>query len=147
MLKQISYLALAATTIALVSGCSNMERKFGRGISNSCEIVRMGELRRSMEQTSLFESPEVGYTTGLVKGINRTLGRTGLGLYEVVTFPFPPYHPVMTDTFAPGPVYPDTQPTGLPEDSAFATDSYVGFSGGKIAGFVPGNTFRVFEGP
>jgi len=83
----------------LASGCANMERKFGRGMSNMYEIVRGGEMRRSVEQTALFESPEVAYSYGFIHGLNRTLARTGIGIYEVVTAPFPPYGPVATDYF------------------------------------------------
>ena len=46
---------------------------------NSAEVVRMGEMRRSVEQTALFDGPEIGYTTGFVRGFNRTLARTGVG--------------------------------------------------------------------
>src|SRR5690242_5389655 len=88
------------------SGCANVETKFGRGMANSYEIVRAGEFRRTMEQTALFQGPDTAYTTGFVHGINRTFERTGIGIYEMVTAPFPPYHPLFTDKFAPGPVYP-----------------------------------------
>jgi putative exosortase-associated protein (TIGR04073 family) len=147
MRKTFSLLAVAAVVAALTSGCANVERKFGRGMSNTFEIVRLGELRRSIEQTSLFQSPDAGYTTGFVRGINRSLGRTGIGLYEVVTAPLPPYGPVFAEYFAPGPVYPDSYHPGLPEDSVFATDAELGFSGGNILPFVPGNRFRVFDYP
>jgi putative exosortase-associated protein (TIGR04073 family) len=147
MLKTFSLLAAAAMIAALVSGCANVEQKFGRGMRNSFEIVRLGELRRSIEQTSLFQSRDAGYTTGLVRGIDRSLGRTGIGIYEVVTAPFPPYGPVLTQYFAPGPVYPDSYHPGLPEDSMFATDTELGFSGGDILPFVPGNRFRIFDSP
>jgi hypothetical protein len=39
------------------AGCAGPEQKFGRGMSNTFEIVRMGELRRSVEQTAIFDSP------------------------------------------------------------------------------------------
>ena len=50
MLKSLPYLAISLLTAALVSGCANTERKFGRGMSNMYEIVRGGEFRRTMEQ-------------------------------------------------------------------------------------------------
>ena len=40
------------------------------------DIVRGGEFRRTVEQTALFQGPDAGYTTGVVRGINRTLART-----------------------------------------------------------------------
>ena len=127
------------------SGCANVERKFGRGMMNTYEIVRGGEFRRTMEQTALFESPDTAYGTGFVRGINRTFARTGIGIYEMVTAPFPPYDPVFTDYFAPGPVYPDNYTPGLLEDSMFDSDAYVGFSGGDVAPMIPGSRFRIFD--
>jgi putative exosortase-associated protein (TIGR04073 family) len=145
MLKQLFLLSLIAVAGALASGCANVEQKFGRGMANTFEIVRGGELRRSMEQSALFQSPDYAYTTGFVHGLNRTLARTGIGVYEVVTAPFPPYGPVFTDRFAPGPVYPDNYNPGLIDDSMFETDTYIGYSGGDVLPFVPGSRFRVFD--
>jgi putative exosortase-associated protein (TIGR04073 family) len=129
----------------MVSGCANVEQKFGRGMGNVFEIVRAGEFRRTMEQTALFDSPDAAYSIGFVRGVNRTLARTGIGVYEVVTAPFPPYGPVFTDCFAPGPVYPDNFKPGLVAGSMFATDTYIGFSGGDVAPMVPGSRFMVFD--
>ena len=113
-------------------------------MDNTLEILRMGELRRTMEQTALFDSPDVAYTTGFIRGMNRSLARTGLGVYEMVTAPIPPYHPIFTDYLAPEPVYPDNYTPGLVADSTFATDTYMGFSGGDIAPLIPGSRFRIF---
>src|SRR5712671_3970754 len=107
MRKNLPYLALSLLTAALVSGCANVENKFGRGMGNMFEIVRGGEFRRTMEQTATFDGPDAAYGTGFFRGINRTLARTGLGIIEVVTAPFPPYDPLFTNYLAPGPVYPD----------------------------------------
>jgi putative exosortase-associated protein (TIGR04073 family) len=147
MQKKFFLLAAASIAVVLASGCANTEQKFGRGLSNTFEIVRLGELRRTMEQTALFESPDAGYTTGFVRGFNRSLARTGVGLYEMVTAPFPPYHPVFTDYLSPGPVYPDNYTPGVLDDSLFATDTEVGFSGGEVAPIVPGSSFRIFDSP
>jgi putative exosortase-associated protein (TIGR04073 family) len=138
-------LTLAALAAVFTSGCAGPEQKLGRGISNTFEIVRGGEMRRSIEQTAIFESPSVGYTAGAVCGLNRTLARTGLGLYEIVTSPFPPYHPIWTSYLSPGPVYPESYKPGLISSSTFDTDTYTGFSGGEVAPFVPGSRFRVFD--
>jgi len=145
MHKTLSLLAVSLLAASLVSGCANMERKLGRGMSNMYEIVRMGELRRSMEQNGLFEGPEITYTYGFVHGLNRSLARTGIGIYEVVTAPFPPYGPVCTDYFSVNPVYPDNYAPGLKEDSMYATDTNLGFSGGDVAPAVPGSRFRIFD--
>ena len=145
MRKTLPYLAVSLVAGLLVSGCANTERKFGRGMSNVFEIVRGGEFRRSMEQTALFEGPDVAYGYGFIHGINRTLARTGIGVYEMVTAPFPPYDPVFTDHFAPGPVYPDNYVPNLLSDSMFSTDTNLGYSGGDVAPFIPGSRFRIFD--
>lgn len=145
MRNTFSFLALAVIAGTLATGCANVERKFGRGMANTYEIVRMGDFRRTMEQTALFESPDYAATTGFVKGLNKTLARTGIGIYEVITAPFPPYDPVCADYLSPGPVYPDNYTPGIIADSMFATDSNVGFSGGEVAPFIPGSRFRIFD--
>jgi putative exosortase-associated protein (TIGR04073 family) len=145
MRKTLPLLAGLAMAAILAAGCANTEQKFGRGMSNTLEVTRLGELQRSVEQTGLFEGPNAGYTTGFIRGINRTLARTGIGIYEMVTAPFPPYDPVFTDYLAPNPVYPDAYKPDLVEDSMFATDANLGYSGGDIMPFVPGSRFRVFD--
>jgi len=145
MRKTLPYLAVLAISGTLVTGCANTEQKFGRGMSNIFEVARLGEMRRTMEQTALFDSPEAAYTTGFIKGLNRTLARTGIGVYEVVTAPFPPYGPVATDYLSPGPVYPDNYRPNIIEGSTFATDTNLGFSGGDVLPMVPGSRFRIFD--
>lgn len=149
MRKSFSLLAVLVVAGALATGCAGPERKLGRGIGNTSEIVRGGEFRRSVEQTSLFDGPDAGYTTGAVRGLNRTLARTGIGLYEIITCPFPNpgrgYDPVCTSYLAPGPVYPDNYAPDLLSDSMFATDTDLGFSGGNVAPIVPGNRFHIFD--
>jgi len=98
-----------------------------------------------MEQTALFDSPDTAYGVGFVRGLNRTLARTGVGIYEMVTAPIPPYGPVWTDYLTPAPVYPDNYVPTLKEDSMFATDANLGFSGGDVAPMIPGSRFRIFD--
>ena len=129
----------------LAPGCAGPERKLGRGMNNFYEVVRMGEMRRSVEQSALFDSPDQGYTTGVVRGFNRSMARVGIGLYEIVTFPIPSYDPVATRYLTPTPVYPDSYKPRLIEDSLFATDTAIGFSGGDVAPFFPGSRFRIFD--
>jgi putative exosortase-associated protein (TIGR04073 family) len=138
---------LGAVLVAglLVSGCTNMETKLGRGINNTLEVTRWGEMRRTKEQMSLFDGPGVGYTAGTVIGFDRSLARTGIGLLEVVTFPFPPYHPLFTDHFSVNPVYPDSYTPGIASDPKYDTDTYLGFSGGNVAPMWPNNRFAVFD--
>jgi putative exosortase-associated protein (TIGR04073 family) len=145
MRKTLSLLAAVAMAGAMATGCANTEKKFGRGMTNIMEPLRLGELRRSMEQTALFDGPEAGYGTGFIRGLNRTLARTGVGVYEIVTAPIPPYDPVCTDYLTPSPVYPDSYTPNLVEDSSFATDTNLGFSGGDVNPLMPGSRFRIFD--
>jgi putative exosortase-associated protein (TIGR04073 family) len=144
MCKTFSILA-ACVVAALLSGCASAERKFGQGMSNILEPVRMGEMRRSVEQTALFDTPDAGYSTGLVRGFNKTLARAGVGIYQVVTAPFPPYEQPFPNYLAAGPVYPDSYKPTLVEGSTFATDTNLGFSGGDVHPLSPGSRFRIFD--
>jgi putative exosortase-associated protein (TIGR04073 family) len=145
MAKSFSTLGAVILVAVLASGCSSAEKKFGRGINNIYEPIRLAEMRRSVEQTSFANPDDVNYHTGVIRGLNRTLARTGIGIYEIITAPFPPYDPVFTDYLSPNPKYPDAYRPGLIEDSVFATDTAIGFSGGDVAPFMPGSRFRVFD--
>jgi putative exosortase-associated protein (TIGR04073 family) len=140
----LTLLALLATSAIVTSGCAGPEAKLGRGIRNTCEIVRLGGMRSSMEQTTVWNSPAEGCTTGVIKGVDLSLARTGVGLYEIVTFPIPPYHPVCTKYLTPLPTYPDNDRPNLPDDPMYQTDHYLGFSGGNAFSWVPGSQFDVF---
>jgi putative exosortase-associated protein (TIGR04073 family) len=145
MRNTLPFLALA---LLMTAGCAHVaktETKFGRGFANTFEIVRGGELRRTMEQSALFDSPDTAYSTGFFRGLNRTFARTGIGIYEMVSAPFPPHHPIATDHLTPGPVYQDSYKPTLIEDSMFSTDANLGFSGGDVAPMIPGSRFRIFD--
>ncbi len=144
-MRKIILPMFAVCAALFVAGCANSEQKLGRGISNTYEIVRLGDMRRSIEQTALFDSPSEGYTTGVVRGFDRSMARTGIGIYEIVTFPFPPYHPVATKYLSVNPTSPESYKPQLIADPLFQTDTYSGFSGGDIAPFIPGSRFSVFE--
>jgi hypothetical protein len=57
MRNVMSLLALAGLAALFTTGCAGPEQKLGRGVSNTLEITRLGEMRRSIEQTAIFESP------------------------------------------------------------------------------------------
>jgi putative exosortase-associated protein (TIGR04073 family) len=145
MRKILPLLAMAVIAVTMATGCANAERKLGRGLTNVAEPLRMGELRRTMEQEVIFSRPSVTYASAFVTGFNRTMARTGIGIYEIVTAPFPPYGPVATGYLSPNPVYPDNYTPNIIEDSTFATDVNVGFSGGDVAPGIPGSRFRIFD--
>lgn len=141
MRNKIPFLAAMLLVGTFATGCANMERKLSRGMSNTMEAVRLGEWRRTMEQEALFGGPHSGYGGGFLKGLNKTVVRTGVGVYEVVTAPIPPYDPVLS----PGPVYPDNYKPNLVSDPLFATDTNLGFSGGDVMPIMPGSRFRIFD--
>jgi putative exosortase-associated protein (TIGR04073 family) len=145
MRNAISLLSVAALAAWFTSGCAGPEQKLGRGLGNFNEVVRLGEMRRSIEQTGVFDSADDSYTYGVIHGFDRSIGRAGIGLYEVVTFPIPPYHPIFTKYYTPEPVYPANYKPRIISDSLFDTDTYIGFSGGDIAPLVPGSRFSVFD--
>jgi len=145
MRNVIPFLAIAALAAVFTSGCAGPENKLGRGMSNVFEPVRLGEIRSSVEQTAIFQSPSAGYTVGVVRGLDRTVARTAMGAFEVVTFPLPPYQPVFTSYVRPGPVFPESYKPGRVSEGLFDTDTYMGFSGGEVAPFIPGSRFKVFD--
>ncbi len=145
MRNLVPFLGALAITGLFCSGCANTETKLGRGFSNMTEFARLGEMRYEMEQTALFDQPGGHYATGFIRGLSKTFARTGVGMYEVVTAPFPPYDPVLTDYLSPNPKYPDNYHPDIIDDSMFATDTDMGFSGGDIAPYIPGSRFKVFD--
>jgi len=160
-----SLVLLTVVCVAAVSGCAGPERKLGRGLNNMMEFARGGEIRRSMEQTALWDGTDAAYTTGFIRGFNRSVVRTAVGFVEVVTFPIGPYDPLLTSTnrvypdvsvrnlkypwggmvLPENPIYPENYTPALISDSIFDTDTSLGFSGGDIAPFVQGSRFRVFD--
>ena len=162
---RISQTITAAALVLTLAGCAGPEQKFGRGINNLTEFARGGEIRRSMEQTALWDGTDAAYTTGFIRGFNRSLARTGIGLYEVVTAPFPPYGPLFTSTnrlypdysirntsfpwggmvLPENPVFPDNYRPTVIADSLFATDTSLGFSGGDVLPMFPGSRFHIFD--
>jgi putative exosortase-associated protein (TIGR04073 family) len=145
MRNVLALLSLLAAVATFTSGCAGPEEKMGRGLRNTGEIVRLGDMRSTVEQTSVWYGPDVGVTAGVIRGADRSLERTGLGLVEIITAPFPPYHPIFTKYVPPEPGYPDSYVPGLPDDSTFHTDTYIGFSGGEEASFIPGSRFDVYD--
>jgi putative exosortase-associated protein (TIGR04073 family) len=131
----------------LVSGCAGPEAKLGRGVNNLTEITRLGELRRSFEQTSVMEKPDIAYTTGVIHGINRTVERTAAGFYEVFTFPFPNHSPKnYGPIFLPeNPVNPDSYKPNWLADEMTSPDTSLGFGGGDVMPLIPGSRFHIFD--
>lgn len=164
---RITNLLVLAGAAILVAGCAGPEKKLGRGLLNSTEFLRGGEMRRSMEQTALWENSDSAMTTGIIRGFNRSVARTAIGIWEIATFPLPlpSYDASLTSTsrsypdanvrnrsypfggmvLSEYPTYPDNYRPSVIADSVSATDSSLGFSGGDVAPMIQGSRFRIFD--
>lgn len=70
--------------------------KLGRGVANT--LTGWVELPKNVYNTSVEDNAFAGMTLGLAKGVGMTIVRTGAGVYEIATFPFPvpqDYKPVI----------------------------------------------------
>src|SRR5882672_8164346 len=120
-MRKIIFPLVAVLGALFAAGCAGPEQKLGRGFSNTFEVVRWGDMRRSIEQNAVLESPDVGYTYGAYSGFHKSLVRAGVGVYEIVTFPIPPYHPVLTKYIPAHPQFPESYKPGLIADPLFET--------------------------
>jgi putative exosortase-associated protein (TIGR04073 family) len=147
MLNKISALLPVVALSCLIAGCAGPEQKLGRGVNNVFEFVRGGEMRRSFEQTAVFGSPDQSYTTGLFHGFDRSVQRTFVGAYEVLTFPIPNHSPgdYSAILHPADPVYPDSYKPNWLADAITSPDTSLGFAGGDIAPIIPGSRFHVFD--
>ena len=87
---------LAFMTAAHVCYASDPFTKLGRGVANV--LTGWVEIPKNVYNTSRDENAFTGMTLGLARGIGLTIVRTGAGLFEAATFPFPVpenYKPVL----------------------------------------------------
>lgn len=87
----MTILCMATTSYAQDPG-----KKLMRGLANI--ITGWVELPKNIYETSVEDNVFAGITIGLAKGIGMTIVRTGAGVYETITFPFPipeDYAPVL----------------------------------------------------
>lgn len=78
--------------------------KLGRGISNIAFAVN--EIPATMISTRRSHGINAAWGPGLTKGVTRTIGRTGFGVWEVVTFPFPTHKGTFRQPYTRGELYP-----------------------------------------
>jgi putative exosortase-associated protein (TIGR04073 family) len=96
----IAIVMVMVLALATVSYAQDPAKKLGRGLANI--LTGWIELPKNICDTSVEDNPLAGLTIGLAKGIGMTIVRTGAGIYEVVTFPFPipeDYGPVLEPEF------------------------------------------------
>ena len=75
-------------------------KKLMRGLANV--LTGWVELPKNIYETSVEDNIFAGLTIGLAKGVGMTIVRTGAGIYETITFPFPipeDYEPVLEPEF------------------------------------------------
>lgn len=93
-------LLLAIFCMASSSYAQDPGKKLIRGVANI--LTGWVELPKNIYETSVQDNVFSGLTIGLAKGIGMTIVRTGAGIYETVTFPFPipeEYAPVLEPEF------------------------------------------------
>ena len=81
----------------------NALRKLGRGIANI--ITGWVEIPKNVYDTTQDENIFMGLTIGLAKGLGMSVIRTGAGIYDTVTFPFPvpqDYEPLLEPEYVLG---------------------------------------------
>jgi putative exosortase-associated protein (TIGR04073 family) len=89
---------LFAVILSTPAYCDTWVKKFSRGVCNM--LTAPVEIPAQMRTVGNAEGPTVGVTYGLLKGVGVCIKRELVGIYEVVTFPFPiprNYAPIMTD--------------------------------------------------
>ena len=72
-----------------------------RGIANAGLGVVV-ELPKTVYYDTLEDGPLYGLTVGVLEGLSWGIARTLVGIYEVVTFPFPApegYRPILTPAY------------------------------------------------
>ena len=144
-MRKLIFLFAASVAAIGITGCTGPEQKLSRGVNNTMEVVRWGEMRRSVEQSAVFSSPDVNYSYGVIHGFDQSVKRIGLGVFEIATFPIPSYKPICTSYVPANPQYPDSYKPGIISSSTFDTDTYTGFTGGDVAPFIPGSRFQIFD--
>ena len=91
---------VAILSIATSSFAQDPAKKLGRGIANI--LTGWVEIPKNIYNTSIEANPLVGLTVGTAKGIGMSIVRTGAGVYELITFPFPlpeDYMPILEPEF------------------------------------------------
>ncbi len=97
-LKKLVFLSLFVSAFLISQPCYAQDAftKLGRGVSNT--LTGWVELPKNIYNTSAEDNAFAGLTLGTAKGVGMAIVRTGAGLYEVATFPFPinpEYRPVL----------------------------------------------------
>ena len=97
--RSIASFAAALVIVALTAGpalAGDPFTKLGRGAANL--LTGWVEIPKNIYTTSVEDNVFTGITLGLAKGAGMTIVRTGAGIFEIATFPFPipdDYKPIL----------------------------------------------------
>lgn len=99
MIKRICLLMiiLQLLILPLYAQDYNPLRKLSRGIVGAS--LGWTEMPRQMIEVNKEEGEVAGFFLGCFKGLLCTVGRTLLGMYEIVTFLLPSYRPLVEPEF------------------------------------------------
>src|SRR3989338_2984876 len=93
MVGMLFVLMLSTATVCFANDAFT---KLGRGVANA--LTGWVEVPKNIYNVSVEENALAGVTLGLAKGAGMTIVRTGAGIYEIATFPFPlpqDYKPIL----------------------------------------------------
>ncbi len=98
----LSIMLVICLSVGAVSPChaNSAVRKLGRGIANV--VTSPLEVCVSVYHIFSTEGPAAAATYGVVDGVVKTTMRAGVGVFEVITFPFPfpaEYDPILEPEF------------------------------------------------
>ena len=110
-MRRWAQLACLGTGIAVLAGwapwawAQDPIHKMGRGMVNL--LTGWIELPKQFHAGAQEDNPVVGIGRGVLKGAGLTLLRSGIGIYEAITFPVPypkdfgsPYEPLAMPDYA-----------------------------------------------
>lgn len=100
MITITALLVVALLTISTPSYAQDAFKKLGRGVVNT--FTGWIEVPKGIVDESKESNVFTGLTVGTIKGFGLGLVRTGAGIYEALTFPFPipeGYEPIVKPEF------------------------------------------------
>ena len=95
-------IVFVVSVLCIQSPCfaQNMLRKLGRGVANVTTSTL--EVPKAIQESFYDDGPMAAATYGLLDGIYKFVARTVVGVFEIVTFPFPlpeDYAPIVEPEF------------------------------------------------
>ena len=142
MRNALTFLSVVALAALFTSGCAGPEEKLGRGMSNFPKLPAWAKCASPSSKPPCLSRPTPATPSDLFAVSTAPWRAPEWAFLKSSLFRS---RPIIPFTYSPRPVYPDSYTPGLISDSMFDTDTYIGFSGGDVAPFVPGSRFKVFD--